>query len=179
MDQLTVVYVEPRGRTPLQATGVRHEDVVAFWWGFEYLGRQVEQLSFVLLTDGFMLSRPAIFPASMQGWWYCDLVSIEGENPVLLRDLYIDVIVGPPDHPYRLLDLEEHADAMAAGAISIEQGLDGLRRTQAFLDRRLNRRQEPLQSWPDFPPRAVLDLLDADDLPRAWTWTALPEVPPS
>ena len=171
MDQLTVVFVQPgAGRPPLRATGLRHEDVVAFWWGFEHCGREVEQLSFVLLTDGFMLSRPVIFPATMQGWWYCDLVSISGDDPVVLRDLYIDVIVGPPDRPYRVLDLEEHADAMAAGLISTELGLDGLRRTQAFLDRRLNPRDEPQPGWPDFPPRAVLDLLDAGDVPRAWRW---------
>ncbi|MEE1792314.1 hypothetical protein PUR28_16320 [Streptomyces sp. BE308] len=88
----------------------------------------------------------------------------------LLRvdDLWIDVIVGPPDHPYRVLDLDEYATAMTDGQLGPAEATDGLIRIQRFLDRRLNRRHEGERSWPDFPPAEVKAVLPID-LPRDWT----------
>ncbi|MEV6637366.1 hypothetical protein AB0M54_42220 [Actinoplanes sp. NPDC051470] len=49
--------------------------------------------------------------------------------------------------------------------------MDGLRRTQAFLDRHLNRRHDTRRdTWPDFPPRAIAALAELPFRPR---WQAL------
>ncbi|MEU9080354.1 DUF402 domain-containing protein [Kitasatospora sp. NPDC004745] len=162
----------------LRAAGIRRGDVVAYDWGFRHDGTDLIQRTFVLLDDHVQINQPVAFPPQQRGWWYCDLVSLEWDGPDgdLLRtqDLWIDVIVGPPDHPYRLLDLDDYADALADGRIAPGQAADGLRRMQRFLDRRLNRRHEVTRTWPDFPPAEVEELLTAD-LPRDWHLSARPE----
>jgi hypothetical protein len=46
---------------------------------------------------------------------------------VTVDDLWIDVIVGPPDLPYRMLDLHEYAAAMASGALDNHRRLTSRR----------------------------------------------------
>jgi predicted RNA-binding protein associated with RNAse of E/G family len=153
----------------VRAAGRRLDDVVVYDWGFELNGRHYEQRSFVLLDDGFQINQPVIFPAEQQGWWYCDLVRVtDAGNEVVVEDLWIDVIVGPPDHPYRLLDLDEYAAAAESGQLSPAEAADGLVRTQRFLDRRLNRRHEVLRNWPDFPP-ATVTALSTIRFPPDWS----------
>lgn len=165
--RVEVIY---EGAPTLRATGVRHDDVVGFRWGETVDDRELEQLSFVLLDDGFVIAQPVGFRAAPQGWWYCDLVALEvASEQVTVRDLFIDVIVGPPGQAVRVLDLDDYADAMTSGALSLAQAADGLARTQAFLDRRLNHAGDADASWPDFPPREV-SVLRGADLPRAWRW---------
>jgi hypothetical protein len=66
-----------------------------------------------------------------------------------------------------VLDLDEYADAIAAGEIDVTTGVDGLRRTQKFLDQHLNRRHEvERDTWPDFPPRAIAALAALPFTPR-------------
>jgi len=143
----------------VRAAGRRLDDVIVYDWGFELDGRHYEQRSYVLLDDGFQINQPVIFPAVQQGWWYCDLVRVSDMGgEVFVEDLWIDVIIGPPDHPYRVLDLDEYATAAEQGALSPTEAADGLVRTQRFLDRRLNRRHEVLRTWPDFPPKTVVAL---------------------
>ena len=156
----------------VRAAGRRLDDVVVYDWGFELNGRHYEQRSFVLLEEGFQINQPVIFPAAQQGWWYCDLVRVtDAGDEVIVEDLWIDVIVGPPDHPYRLLDLDEYAAAAEGGKLSPAEAVDGLVRTQRFLDRRLNRRHEVLQSWPNFPP-ATVTALSMVRFPRDWSTVA-------
>jgi hypothetical protein len=153
----------------VRAAGRRLDDVIVYDWGFELNGRQWEQRSFVLLDDGFQINQPVIFPAVQQGWWYCDLVRVtDAGDEVIVEDLWIDVIVGPADHPYRVLDLDEYAIAAERGLLSTAEAVDGLVRTQRFLDRRLNRRHEVLRSWPDFPP-ATVAALSAVSFPVEWS----------
>lgn len=111
-------------------------------------------------------------PGQQRGWWYCDLVRVVDDgDTVHVDDHWIDVIVGSPDHPCRVLDLDEYAEAIAAGDIDVGTGVDGLRRTQAFLDRHLNRRHDIRRdSWPDFPPRAIARLAE---LPFKPNWPQL------
>lgn len=93
--------------------------------------------------------------------WYVDLLAVTDEGTdVFVRDLYVDVIV-PLDgrHP-RMLDLEEYADAIEAGTVPVETGLDGLRRWQAFLDRCLHKERDPIHGYSDFPPAAIRRLMD-------------------
>jgi Protein of unknown function (DUF402) len=154
----------------IRAAGRRTEQVIVYDWGFEYEGQQRQQRSFVLLDDGFQINQPVIFPPERRGWWYCDLVRIvEDRKIVTVDDLWIDVIVGPPDHPYRMLDLHEYAAAMASGALSMADAADGLVRTQRFLDRRLNRRYDHAErAWLDFPPADVEQLTDVR-FPSQWS----------
>jgi predicted RNA-binding protein associated with RNAse of E/G family len=153
----------------VRAQGLRLRDVVVYDWGFEWHGTHHEQRSYVLLDDGFQINQPVIFPPAQQGWWYCDLVRVtDAGHEVVVEDLWIDVIVGPPDHPYRVLDLDEYAQAAECGALSPAEAVDGLVRTQRFLDRRLNRRHEVLRTWPDFPPAAVAALSNMT-FERGWS----------
>ena len=153
----------------LIAQGVLNDDVAAYWWGGAD-GAPLEQLSFLLVEEGMLLSQPAGFPPEQRGWWYCDLVQVaRTHDGYAFRDQYADVIVGPPDHPYRVLDLDEYATAAGNGIISSEAAADGLRRLQAFLDRRLNRRHDVVRSWPDFPPAGCL-ATDPAQVPRQWRW---------
>lgn len=152
----------------MRAAGVRQGDVVAYQWGFARDDRQYVQRSFVLLDDGVQINQPVAFPPEQQGWWYCDLVTVVEDGDLLrVDDMWIDAIVGPPDHPYRVLDLDEYADAITAGQLTVADAVDGLVRWQRFLDRRLNRRHEVVRGWPDFPSAAVEALLTVE-LPTEW-----------
>lgn len=167
-EQLTPTTVVLNGK--VRAAGRRMEHVIVYDWGFEYEGRQWEQRSFVLLDDGFQINQPVIFPPERYGWWYCDLVKVvENQDVVTVDDLWIDVIVGPPDHPYRMLDLHEYAEAMESGALSAADAADGLVRTQRFLDRRLNRRYDHAErTWLDFPSAEVEQLMNVR-FPGQWS----------
>jgi len=152
-ERLTVI--RDRG---LRAAGIRWRGVVAYDWGFEERGRRYVQRSFVLLDDGVQINQPVRFPEEQQGWWYCDLVSVVDDGFVLhVDDMWIDFIVGPPDHPYRVLDLDDYAESMATGQLTPASAEEGLRRAQRFLDRRLNHRHDVTRRWPDFPPEARAD----------------------
>ncbi|MBW8803191.1 MAG: DUF402 domain-containing protein [Catenulisporales bacterium] len=153
----------------IRAAGLRQDGVVAYDWGFTQHGRDYAQRSFVLLDDGIQINQPVAFPPQQQGWWYCDLVTVVDDGEVLrVDDMWIDVIIGPPDHPYRLLDLDDYGQAMHDGRLSPSAAVDGLKRAQRFLDRRLNRRHEVERTWPAFPPAEVETLLHVA-LPQDWT----------
>ena len=148
---------------------MRWRGVLAYDWGFVDDDRCYRQRSFVLLDDGVQINQPVRFPEDQRNWWYCDLVSVvEDEQVVYVDDLSIDVIVGPPDHPYRVLDLDEYADALSGQRLTPARAADGLRRAQRFLDRRLNRRHDTTREWPDFPPEPVRTLLTTE-LPTNWS----------
>lgn len=155
----------------LKAAGIRRGNVVAYDWGFHKNGINYVQRTFVLLDEHMQINQPVAFPPEQQGWWYCDLVTLEwdgiGSGPLKTSDMWIDVIIGPPDHPYRVLDLHDYADALTDGRISPLEAASGLTRMQSFLDRRLNRRHETTRTWPDFPPAEVEEML-AIDLPQDW-----------
>ncbi|GAA2798977.1 hypothetical protein GCM10010441_25000 [Kitasatospora paracochleata] len=157
----------------LRAAGIRRGSVVAYDWGFHQDGTDHVQRTFVLLDDHMQIDQPVAFPPGQRGWWYCDLVSLEWAAPGLLRtdDRWIDVIVGPPDHPYRLLDLDDYAAALADGRLAPAEAADGLTRVQRFLDHRLNRRHDTTRTWPAFPPAEIRDLGTAD-LPQNWNLLA-------
>jgi hypothetical protein len=115
--------------------------------------------AYLLLDDGIQLSCPPGFPEQQAGWWYIDLVEIdERDETIAVRDHYLDVIVGPPSHYYRVLDMDEFGDAIAEGKLTPEQAVRGLRNFQRFLDRHLNRRHDVTPTWPDFPPQAIAAL---------------------
>jgi Protein of unknown function (DUF402) len=99
--------------------------------------------------------------------WYVDLITVEVQDDVYtFRDLYADVIVPTDGRHYRMLDLDEYADAIADKTLSLEEAVDGLRRWQRFLDRYLHADRWPLDTWSDFPPRSIHQL---SELPAPFT----------
>ena len=124
-------------------------------------GSLPQDRSYLLLDEGIQMSCPPGFAEHHAGWWYVDLVEFtEHGNQLTVMDQYLDVIVGPPGHSYRVLDADEFGDAIASGVLSSERAVDALRNLQHFLDRYLNRLGDAETAWPDFPPRALRPLAD-------------------
>jgi hypothetical protein len=100
-------------------------------------------------------------PDSDESSWYVDLISVQRSgDQYVFRDLFIDVWV-PTDHRhYRILDLDEFADAFDDGRISFDDAVSGLRRWQAFLDAHLHSAGFPVEAWTDFPPAVLKPLID-------------------
>lgn len=84
----------------------------------------------------------------------------EDSGRLTFRDLWIDVMVPTDGRHYRMLDLDEFADAVAERQLPLQVALDGLRRWQQFLDEFLHQERDPRGEWTDFPP-ALLDELAA------------------
>ncbi len=158
--------------------GVRDGNVVAYEFElperFEpWPGRTRLERTFVLLDVGVSFSQPSwvrirdpdgslveVDPDGRDSW-YVDLVTVEtAGDRYSFRDMYIDVIVPTDGRHYRMLDLDEYADAIADGTVTIEEGLDGLRRWQRFLDRHLHTGRWPAEAWADFPPAAIRSLAE-------------------
>jgi hypothetical protein len=56
------------------------------------------------------------------------------------------------------------------GSLSIEQATDALRRWQRFLDRYLHAQRAPAAGWTDFPPTAILPLLEIPPFVNPIRW---------
>lgn len=156
--------------------GYRAGNVVAYEFGlperFEpWPGRSRLERTFVLLDVGVSFANPCwrglreadgtLTELDPDGGdsWYVDLISVEDQGGrFTFRDLYIDVIVPTDGRHYRMLDLNEYADAMADGALELDDAIDGLRRWQRFLDTYLHSGRWPSPTWSDFPPRAIRSL---------------------
>jgi hypothetical protein len=136
-------------------------------------GRTRLERTFVLLDVGVSFANPCwvrarnpdgslteVDPRGRDSW-YVDLVTVDAQGDrYTLRDLYIDVIVPTDGRHYRMLDLDEYADAMADGTLSLEDAIDGLRRWQRFLDRYLHADRWPPAKWSDFPPKSIQSLFE-------------------
>jgi hypothetical protein len=158
--------------------GVRRGQVVAYEFelpeSYEpWTGRTRLERTFVLLDLGVSFSKPCwvrnrrldgtLVDRTQEGQdtWYVDLVSVEQRGTTyVVRDLYIDVMVPTDGRHYRVLDLDEFADAIEQGALPIAQASDALRRWQRFLDRHLHASRAPASAWTDFPPAAIAPLRD-------------------
>lgn len=157
--------------------GFRAGDVVAYEFElperFEpWPGRTRLERTFVLLDVGVSFANPCWRRATEPGGsavemdprgrdsWYVDLVTVEEDlDRYTFHDLYVDVIVPTDGRPYRMLDLDEFADAMADGTMTVEDAVEGLRRWQRFLDRHLHADRWPPAQWSDFPPSSIRELL--------------------
>jgi hypothetical protein len=153
--------------------GVRLDNVVGYEFElpdrFEpWPGRTRLERTFVLLDVGVSFANPcwarATWPDGTvverekegRDSWYVDLVTVEAQSDrYIFRDLYIDVIVPTDGRHYRMLDLDEYAEALRDSIVLIDVAVDGLRRWQRFLDRHLHAERWPPVIWPDFPPRAI------------------------
>ncbi len=134
-------------------------------------GRSRIERTFVLLDVGVSFANPCwvrsrgadgtvteIDPNGLDSW-YVDLISVDADgDSYIFRDLYLDSIVPTDGRTYRILDLDEYADAMASGTLGMDKAIDGLRRWQRFLDRYLHGGRWPPSSWADFPPSSIQEL---------------------
>lgn len=150
---------------------MRHGNVAAYDFeipvSYRVHGPARRQRVFLLVDEHIQLNQPLTFFPPRSGWWYVDLVEIDvAGDHLTVVDHWIDVLVPPPGQPYRVIDIDEFADAMHSGQLPAGDAIDGLRRLQAFLDRHLHgsrddpHRYEPRDRWPDFPPAALDPLLD-------------------
>src|SRR5260370_41406346 len=136
--------------------GVRDAGVLAYEFelpdSFEpWPGRTLLERTFVLLDLGVSFPNPfwvrLVKPDGTvvdreregSGTWYVDLVTVEQRGDrYIIRDLYIDGMVPTYGRHYRLLDLDEFADAIDNGALSVEQAPDTLRGWHRFPDPHLH-----------------------------------------
>jgi hypothetical protein len=141
--------------------GLRVDNVVAYEWALPERfvpapGRASVERTFVLLDVGVSFANPIWFTGQEADTWYVDLITTDQSgDQYTFRDLYIDVIVPTDGRHYRQLDLDEFADAMEAGRLSVEEAAEGLRRWQRFLDRYIHTDRWPSATWSDFPPQAI------------------------
>jgi hypothetical protein len=123
-------------------SGARLGPVVAYDFelpaSFEpWPGRTRRERTFVLLDFGVNFANPrwarhtrpdgVVVDRGAEGrdTWYVDLVTVEGNgNTFTFRDLYIDVIVPMDGRHYRMLDLDEFADALDSGVLSARDAAD-------------------------------------------------------
>ena len=161
--------------------GFRLGSVVAYEWElperFEpWPGRTRLERTFVLLDLGVSFANPcwvretkadgSVVEADPRGQdsWYVDLITVEMQgNRYMFRDLYIDAMVPTDGRHYRMLDLDEYADAMADGRLSFSVAIDGLRRWQRFLDQHLHKDRFPPTTWSDFPPASIRHLYEMNE----------------
>jgi hypothetical protein len=153
--------------------GMRDGDVVAYEFElperFEpWPGRTRLERTFVLLDVGVSFANPCwvrearpdgtVVERDREGRdsWYVDLVTVEARGDrYTFRDLYIDVLVPTDGRHYRMLDLDEYAEALRDGSVPLDAAVDGLRRWQHFLDRHLHADRWPPTAWSDFPPASI------------------------
>lgn len=113
---------------------------------------------FILSDEGVQLRQPVTFGEELAGAWYVDLVELEErtDGRIAVHDLYVDIIVLPRGRRYEILDLDDLADAIADGTVSMKTAIRVLRRTQKFVDSHLFALGAQLgDPWPDFPPAAI------------------------
>ncbi len=119
--------------------------------------------SYVLLDLGVKLTIPPIWIQRGDPIWYVDLAIVTREDDLYrVVDFDIDVFVPTDGRPYRMLDLDEFADALEAGEFTFVEAIDGLRRWQRFLDTHLHRfgPGDVQFGWRDFPPAAIASMAE-------------------
>lgn len=138
---------------------LRDGDAIA--WNYVSPETDTAGRSYLLLDVGVKMTIPPVWIQRGHAHWYVDLAIVEQTGDLYrMHDFDIDLIVPMDGAPYRTLDLDEFADAVAMGEFTVEQALDGLRRWQAFLDGYIHvmgpRDVHP--GWKDFPPASIARL---------------------
>jgi hypothetical protein len=142
-------------------SGARLGDAVAYEFELDESfvprpGKTRLERVFVLLDVGVQLSNPPYWRDERAACWYVDLVGVaRAGDTFTVHDLYIDVIIATDGRPYRMLDLDEFAEAIRDGALALPVAIDALARWQRFLDRYVHADRFPASGWTDFPPAAI------------------------
>lgn len=145
--------------------GLKDGDVLAWDFHDELVPGAIGR-NFVLLGLGVKLAIPPIWIQRGDPIWYVDLAIVSQEDDLYrVIDLDIDVFVPTDGRPYRMLDLDDLADAIEAGEFTLAEVVDGLRRWQRFLDAHLHRfatvdgvAVDVQRGWRDFPPASIASL---------------------
>ena len=140
---LKAVTVESRlGVIPGQSDGE-----IAFFDDATDSGSGVPIRHYVLLQEGVKLMYE---PWGWRDEWYADIVRVESVRPDRIRlvDLYVDVIVEAEGPAYRVIDLDDLANAAATGVMRPDEVATTLRQLQRFVDGHLHRGR-------DFPPQSI------------------------
>jgi hypothetical protein len=138
---------------------LRDGDVLA--WNYLSSETGTTGRSYLLLEFGVKLTIPPIWIQRGDPIWYVDLALVKCEGSFYhVVDLDVDVFVPTDDRPYRMVDLDEFADAIEAGEFALTEAMDGLRRWQRFLDTHLHRfgPGDVQSGWRDFPPKCIASL---------------------
>lgn len=167
-----------RGIGPLP--GVRSGEAVVYemdvhprWFTDPRPTGPVRQRVYVLPAQQVQLQQPVAWTLDREDWWYVDLIEVDDQGDCLaLRDDYLDFIVGPPDRPYRIVDMDEYAEALSEGKVTAARVAEGLRAAQTFAERHLHRQPFSEPPWPDFPPADIQPLFGMR-VPDPHGWAAL------
>lgn len=138
---------------------LRDGEVLA--WDYLVPGTGTVGRSFLLLDLGVKLTIPPAWARRGDPIWYVDLTIVRRDTDLYrIVDLDIDLFVPTDGRPYRMLDLDEFADAIEDGEFTLREAMDGLRRWQRFLDAHLHRfgPGDVQAGWRDFPPAAIASL---------------------
>ncbi|MCM3126930.1 MULTISPECIES: DUF402 domain-containing protein [unclassified Paenibacillus] len=119
---------------------------VAFFDRFDELSNKVIR-HYILIHEGVKIIHE---PWGWTNEWYVDLVDIKMNNDaeIVLTDLYIDIVIEGNGPTYRLIDLEEYADAVSQGLICTKDMNKHLTQVQLFLEKYLHRGKV-------FPPKQI------------------------
>ncbi|MFD1134449.1 DUF402 domain-containing protein [Paenibacillus urinalis] len=122
---------------------------VVFFDRYDELSQKVIR-HYILMHEGVKIMHE---PFGWTNEWYVDLVDIKMNNDgeIKLTDLYIDIVVEGKGPTYRLIDLEEYADAVSQGLIDIKDTNKHLTQVQMFLEKYLHRGKV-------FPPKQIEEL---------------------
>ncbi|CAG7625419.1 DUF402 domain-containing protein [Paenibacillus allorhizosphaerae] len=106
---------------------------------------------FILMNEGVKIM---FEPFGWKNEWYVDLIKIErcDENTISLEDMYIDVIVEGNGPTYRIVDLDEYADGVLEGKVSLTEMKTQMLQIQTFLIKYIHKGKE-------FPPEIIKDLM--------------------
>ncbi len=122
------------------------DDQVACFDLFDPKGQQMVR-HYILLQESVKLMYQ---PWGWKNQWYVDLIDLHwlDANTLQLDDLWVDVIVEGNGPTYRIIDLEEMADAFLSHQVSVETMHAPLHNLQKFLDNHLH-------GGKDFPPAVI------------------------
>ncbi|MEV3950603.1 DUF402 domain-containing protein [Streptomyces halstedii] len=154
------VKVQHRHWPDAPAEGVRIGDVLMC--DVDYPRHAGIRRYFWLLTYGVQL---VYEPFGWTGDWYVDIVSfargrIDGVESTTVYDRELDIVVEGHGPGYRLIDMDELADALEHGKLSPADTARALRDAQTFLEAFLHRGAPfpppPMERWFDaghgYPP---------------------------
>jgi hypothetical protein len=136
-----------------QIEGVGNDEIVYFDTFDDEANKKIRH--FILLNEGIKLMYE---PWGWKNEWYADLIKVErhNEHMVELFDMYIDIIIEGNGPTYRIIDLEEYADAVTGGNIPLNEIKPHFIQLQLFLDNYLHRGRV-------FPPKLIKDLMEDNE----------------